>query len=181
MIKITYFVHGTTTDNEKEISTGWLPGELSETGLQQAKELGGIVADKHFDAVFCSDLKRAVDSANLGFGNKYKIIEDSRLRECNYGKLNGASSAIVEPMQQDECIYNKFPEGESYENVKVRIADFLDFLKKNYDGKHIAIVAHQAPQLSLDVLLKGKTWKEALAEDWRKTRSWQPGWDYKLD
>ena len=24
---------------------------------------------------------------------------------------------------------------ESYEDVKVRIADFLEFLKKNYDGK----------------------------------------------
>jgi len=72
----------------------------------------------------------------------------------------------------------KFPEGESYENVKNRIADFLSYLKKDFDGQSIAIVSHKAPQLSLDVLLKGKTWKEAFAEDWRKRKAWQPGWDY---
>jgi broad specificity phosphatase PhoE len=79
------------------------------------------------------------------------------LRECNYGDLNGALSSIVEPMQENECITNRFPNGESYEDVKVRIADFLYFLKTNYDGKSVAIVAHKAPQLALDVLVKGKT------------------------
>ena len=83
-------------------------------------------------------------------------------------------------LAEEECIYNKFPGGESYEDVKARMADFLKFLKENYDGKHVAIVAHKAPQLSLDVLLKGKTWEQALAEDWRKTKSWQPGWEYQL-
>jgi len=34
-IKITYFVHGTTTDNEKEISSGWSDVELSELGIKQ--------------------------------------------------------------------------------------------------------------------------------------------------
>ncbi|OGN08568.1 MAG: hypothetical protein A2750_02080 [Candidatus Yanofskybacteria bacterium RIFCSPHIGHO2_01_FULL_45_42] len=78
-------------------------------------------------------------------------------------------------------ITERFPEGESYEDVKARIADFLKFLKQNYDGKSVAIVAHKAPQLALDVLLKGKTWEEAFAEDWRKTHSWQPGWEYILE
>jgi len=74
-----------------------------------------------------------------------------------------------------------FPNGESYKDVEKRIADFLNFLKKNYDGKHVAIVAHQAPQLALDVLLKGKTWKQAIDEDWRKKKAWQPGWKYILE
>lgn len=180
MIKITYFVHGTTTDNEKEISSGWKDVELSELGIKQSKELKEQTKDKKFDVVFCSDLKRAHDSAKLSWEGIYPIIPDARLRECNYGKLNGASSAIVEPMQEDECILNKFPEGESYEDVKTRISDFLKFLKENYEGKHVAIVGHKAPQLSLDVLLKGKTWKEALRDDWRKIKSWQPGWEYEL-
>ena len=62
--------------------------------------------------------------------------------------------------------------------MEKRIADFLDFIKQNYDGKHIAIVAHQGPQLALEVLLKGKTWKQAINEDWRKEKAWQPGWEY---
>jgi hypothetical protein len=81
---------------------------------------------------------------------------------------------------QDECIEKRFPEGESYEDVKARVALFLEFLKKNNDGQSVAIVGHKAPQLSLDVLIKGKTWKQALAEDWRKTKFWQPGWGYVL-
>ncbi len=180
-IQITYFVHGTTTDNEKNVSSGWADVELSELGVQQSIELKDKLGDKKFDVVFCSDLKRAVDSARLTWGDSVPIIPDARLRECNYGDLNAAPSATVEPMQEEECIEKPFPNGESYEDVKRRVADFLEFLKQNYDGKHVAIVGHKAPQISLDVLLKGKTWKEALATDWRKTHAWQPGWEYILN
>lgn len=180
-VKVTYFVHGTTTDNEKHISSGWKDVELSDLGREQATGLKELTKDKTFDAVFCSDLKRAHDSAKLAWEGVYPIIPDARLRECNYGTLNGASSDIVEPVQEEECIEKPFPEGESFEDVKARVADFLEFLKQNYDGKHVAIVAHKAPQLSLDVLLKGKSWKQALAEDWRKTKAWRPGWEYVVE
>lgn len=179
-VRITYFVHGTTMDNEQHISSGWKDVELSELGKRQGMELREQTKDKKFDVVFCSDLQRAHESARLAWDGIYTIIPDARLRECNYGKLNGASSDVVEPMQEDECIEKPFPDGESYQDVKTRVADFLIFLKQNYDGKHIAIVGHKAPQLALDVLLKNKTWKQALAEDWRKTKSWQPGWEYTL-
>ncbi|HEY9584672.1 MAG TPA: histidine phosphatase family protein [Candidatus Paceibacterota bacterium] len=180
-IHITYFVHGTTVDNENGISSGWSDAELSELGVKQSIDLKETVKDKKFDVIFCSDLKRASKSAELAFGGLAPIISDKRLRECNYGDLNGKESSIVEPMQEDECINNRFPEGESYEDVKARMADFLEMLKKDYDGKSVAIVAHKAPQLSLDVLLKGLTWKEALAGDWRKTKAWKPGWSYVLE
>ncbi|MBI2023544.1 histidine phosphatase family protein [Candidatus Giovannonibacteria bacterium] len=178
-ISITYFVHGTTTDNEKGVSSGWAESELSEMGRTQSEMLKYEVSAKKFDAVFSSDLKRAVDAAKLTFGDQAQILPDKRLRECNYGKFNAQLSSIVEPMQE-KCITEPFPEGESYEDVKKRIADFLEFLKKNYDGKKIAIVAHKAPQLALDVLLKNKTWEQAFAEDWRKTKAWKPGWEYQL-
>ncbi|KKW11578.1 MAG: Phosphoglycerate mutase [Parcubacteria group bacterium GW2011_GWA2_49_9] len=179
-VHITYFVHGTTTDNEDGISSGWKDVELSELGIQQSKELMQKLKDKKFNAVFCSDLKRAVDSAHLAFDGVAPIISDSRLRECNYGVYNGKPSEVVEPMQE-ESITERFPEGESYEDVKRRVADFLGFLKETYDGRHIAVVSHKAPQLSLDVLLKGKTWEQAFAEDWRKTKSWKPGWGYTVN
>lgn len=180
-VKITYFVHGTTTDNEQHLSSGWKDVELSDLGIKQSIELKEQTKDKKFDAVFCSDLKRAVDSAKLTWEGIYPIISDPRLRECNYGDLNGASSDIVEPMQEKECIEKPFPNGESYEDVKARVADFLEFLKQNYNGKHIAIVAHKAPQIAIEVLLNGKTWGQALAEDWRKTKSWKPGWEYVVN
>lgn len=176
-IKITYFPHGTTTDNEKGISSGWSDAELSELGIKQSIDLKDQIKGKVFDVVFCSDLSRAVNSAKLTFEGVVRVIADARLRECNYGKYNAQPSRIVEPMQE-KAISERFPDGESYENVKARISDFLDFLKRNYDGKNVAIVSHKAPQLALEVLLNSKTWEKAFADDWRKTKSWKPGWDY---
>lgn len=178
-VKITYFVHGTSTDNEDGISSGWKDADLSELGVKQAKGLSTQNTD-NFDIVFCSDLTRAVHSANLAFKDRFRVQPDSRLRECNYGDYNGGKTADVEPLQE-KMVTERFPNGESYEDVKARLASFLEDLKKNYDGKHVAIVAHKAPQLALDVLLKGMTWQEAFAGDWRKSDRWQPGWLYSLD
>lgn len=175
-MKITYFVHGTTTDNEKDLSTGWADGELSQLGVEQSKKLGELVADKKFDKVFCSDLKRAIDSARLAFGSKYEIIADRRLREANYGDFTGKSDGFKNNLEQ--YINKPFPNGENYRDAEKRVADFLKEMSQKYSGKHIAIVAHQAPQLALEVLLNGKTWERAMAEDWRRTKSWQPGWEY---
>ena len=182
-VKVTYFVHGTTLDNEAGIATGWLPGELSQLGKQQSRDLAKLIERTEFDAVFCSDLKRAVDSAKLTFGttNPITIISDSRLRECNYGDLNGGKE---EKFKQsiDAHVEKPFPNEESYKDVEIRMREFVDFLRKNYQGKHIAIVAHQAPQLALDVILKGKTWQQAIAGDWRRKtpKEWKPGWEYEL-
>jgi broad specificity phosphatase PhoE len=178
-ISITYFVHSSTIDSEKGLATGWLPGTLSKPGIRQAKELAGLVSHQHFDAVFCSDLKRAIDSAEICFGAKYQVIQDKRLRECNYGDFN-RKSAVGFKNNLGDYIERPFPNGESYKDVGERISGFLDFLKKNYTGKHIAIVAHQAPQLALDVIIKEKTWQQAIEEDWRNKKAWQPGWEYEF-
>ncbi len=175
-----YFVHGTTKDNEIGISSGWSDVELSTLGEKQSIELRSKISEKKFDVIFSSDLKRALRSAQLAFEGMAPIIPDARLRECNYGTFNGRSSEIVEPMQERHIV-EKFLDGESYEDVKGRLDDFIQFLKKNYDGKSVAIVSHQAPQLALDVLIKGKTWEEAFREDWRKKKAWQPGWEYVIE
>lgn len=123
-IKITYFVHGTTTDNEKRFSSGWSDIKLSKLGIQQSKELGPLTEDKNFDVIFTSDLKRAIQSAQLTWGDKYKIIPDARLRECNYGDYNSKSSEMVEPLQE-RSVTTPMPNGESYEMVKERVNDVL--------------------------------------------------------
>ncbi len=177
-VKITYFVHGTTTDNEKGLSSGWSDVGLSELGIKQSLDLKKEVKDRKFDAIFCSDLKRAVDTTNMAFAGLAPIITDQRLRECNYGKLNGQAWVLVEPLCENTG--KRFPGGENYEDVKARISDFLNFLRSNYEERSVAIVAHRAPQLVLDHLLEGKSWEQAFLEDWRKTKSWQPGWEYIL-
>lgn len=176
MIKIFYFVHGTTTDNASKLCSGWKEAMLNDLGREQALNLGNVVREKKikFDMMFTSDLKRAVESSTIAFP-EYEKITDNRLRECNYGYLDGESKNLV---IYEEHIEDKFPNGESLKDVEKRMREFIDFLKENYDGKTIGIVAHRAPQLALEVITKNISWEEANAKDWRKTGDWQPGWEY---
>lgn len=175
-VYIKYFVHGTTTDNSQKLSTGWNEGELSEKGVLQGVELAKTIKDEQFDIVFCSDLKRAVESAKLNFYNReIEIKKDKRLRECNYGDYNGKDGKLANYFTHIE---KPFPNGESLLDVEKRIREFLDFLKAKFDGKRVAIVAHKAPQLAIDKITKGKSWEEALESDWRINHDWKPGWEY---
>ena len=150
-IKIIYFVHGTTTDNIEHKSTGWLPGELSEKGIEQSIKLKEQINLNEIDLVISSDLKRAIDSAENIFKESKEIIHDKRIRECNYGELNGKDSSLV---KYEEHIDIKFPNGESLKDVEERVRDFCNYLLENYDGKTVALVAHKAPQLALEVITK---------------------------
>ncbi len=178
-MNITYFVHGTTTDNELDLATGWADCELSELGIEQAKELRKQAGNPYFDAIFCSDLKRARDTASLAFGEHRLIIEDKRLREANYGDLTQQPSDLVK-QNITQYINTPFPNGESYLDIEKRVSAFLNLLKSKFNDKSVAIVAHQAPQLALDVLIEGKSWEQAFKDDWRHTKAWQPGWHYTV-
>ena len=124
--------------------------------------------------MFTSDLKRAIESSNIAFPSIEKIT-DNRLRECNYGELDGMHKSLV---VYEEHIDNPFPNGEGLKEVEIRITSFINYLKENYDNKTVGIVAHRAPQLALEVITKGISWEEANKNDWRKTGDWQPGWEY---
>lgn len=175
-LKITYLVHGTTTDNENHLATGQASGELSELGKKQAEELPKQIGDKKFDVMFSSDLKRAVDSAKP-FKDLCTLKKDKRLREADYGDFTQKKK----DWDLKNYIEKAFPNGESYKEVEKRIAEFLNYLYKHYNGKHIAIMAHQAPQLAIEVLLEGKTWEQAFKDDWRPKKEWQPCWNYSME
>ena len=180
MIKITYFVHATSIHNEQGLMAGWIPSKLSERGIVQAKNLGSVISVKNYDVVFSSDLARAFQTAKIVFRNVCEIKTDIRLREINYGELNGflISTLIFNSLER---ITVGFPSGECYKDVEKRILNFLTYLKENYIGNTIAIFSHRAPQLALDVILKKKSWAQAFAEDWRLNGTWQPGWEYIIE
>lgn len=179
-MKITYLVHSTTVDNEAGLATGWLPGELSNEGVQRARMLANDMQARRYDAVFCSDLTRAIDSAEIFFGGRFPVFLDWRLRECHYGEFDGAPAKAFKTNREQQYIDTPYPGGESYRDVEQRMRGFLTDVQHLVAGKRIAIVAHQAPQLALDVILKGQTWEHAIANDWRKTGAWQSGWEYEI-
>ena len=178
-MRIMYFVHGTTTDNAAELCSGWKEAMLNDLGKQQAANLGKTSKERgdNFDIIFTSDLKRAIESSNIAFPDVVKVT-DARLRECNYGDLDGKSKNLV---IYEDYINETFPNGESLLDVEKRLRSFVSFIKENYSDKTIGIIAHRAPQLALEVITKGITWEEANANDWRKTGDWQPGWEYNIN
>lgn len=173
---LKYFVHGTTYDNASKKCSGWKQVQLTDLGKEQAANLGKINSDIKFDVIFTSDLIRAIDSANIAFPNVEKI-QDERLRECNYGDLDGMDKNLI---IYEDHIDEPFPNGESLKDVEQRIRSFIDDIKKEYQGKTIGIVAHRAPQLAFEVITKNISWEEANKNDWRKTGDWQPGWEYTI-
>ena len=182
VLKITYYVHGTTKDNEEKLASGHHDVELSKKGIKESKELKDKVKNKEFAVVFTSDLKRAVDSAKLIWGDELKTIQDPRLRECNYGVLTqGTKDAFKEWEKHHDPIKEPYPTGESFTDVERRLALFLNDTYNKYKGKRIAIIAHRYPQLAIEVLTQGKSWQHACEDDWRLTKSWQPGWEYEMD
>lgn len=174
-MEIMYFVHGTTFDNAESKCSGWKQVKLNELGKEQAIKLGKNT-NFDFDIIFTSDLIRAIDSANLAFPSIPKI-QDARLRECNYGKYDGEDKKFV---VYEEHILYPFEDGESLKDVEKRMRSFVDYLKENYSNKKIGIVSHRAPQLALDVITKEISWEEAIQNDWRKSKNWQPGWKYVI-
>jgi len=171
-----YFVaHGTTTDNEAEIASGWKDVGLSKLGEDQARQVVEHVNSLKFDFICCSDLKRATDTVKLAFGSKYPVITDNRLRELNYGDFNGKPNSEV-GWRKSKYITESFPNGESYEQAMVRLHSFYNELKQKYPNKNVLVVGHRATQFGLDTLILGKTLDECLAAPFR----WQPYWEYHL-
>ena len=122
MLEITYFVHGTTTDNELGIASGHSDVGLSELGFRQSNELREKLKGKQFDLVVSSDLLRARQTAKIVFPNQ-TIEFDSRLKECDYGSLTGSKASQFD---LNEYVEKPFPKGESYLNVEERVKSLLE-------------------------------------------------------
>ncbi|MFJ3941838.1 histidine phosphatase family protein [Streptomyces parvus] len=175
-IRLIYETHATTTDNEAGIATGWLPGVLSPTGRRQAQELGDRRRNDGIAAVFTSDLHRAVDTARIAFeGTTVPIHHDARLRECNYGRLNGRPQAALASLRSRH-IDEPFPGGQSYREVLAATEDFLIDLRTRWDGSRILLIAHSANRWALDCLLTGTDLEDLVQAPAR----WQPGWEYTV-
>ena len=175
MIIIIFEAHGTTFDNENHLSSGHFDVELSPLGEQQAKQLGERYKGQDFDTIFCSDLQRSYKTAEIAFNDKFPIIKDRRLRECDYGDLTQHPSDEVDPAKV-EYIPIPFPNGESYEQTAIRMKSFLDDLRKNYEGKRVMIIGHRATQYGLEHLINGVDLKTLVITPFK----WQPGWVYRF-
>ena len=175
-VAIVFETHSTSTDNERWIASGWLDGELSPLGRRQAQELGERHADDELSAVFVSDLARAADTARIAFAaSGIPIFHDWRLRECNYGLLNGTAVAQLEA-ERAQHVVDPYSGGESYVDVVARVRSFLQDLPARFENRRVAVIGHSATKWALDHILEGTPLEELVEGSFR----WQPGWRYTL-
>ena len=124
--------------------------------------------------VFASDSRRAAETAEIAFrGTSIPIFLDWRLRECDYGDLNGAPAERV-GAEVKSHIDDPFPGGESYRDVVARVARFLDDLLACWDDQRIVVIGHAATRWSLQHLVDGEELGEVVGAQF----DWQPGWEY---
>ena len=173
-LDLIFETHATSFDNEAGLASGWFDVDLSPLGEEQARELGHRRRGDELAAVVCSDLRRAVRTAEMAFHDRdVPIIREPRLRECNYGALTRRPSVEIEA-QRVERISHAFPDGESYEAVTTRVAAWLDEAIRDFDGRRIVVIGHRATFYSLQYLLAAIPLRDAIAAPW----AWQPGWAY---
>jgi broad specificity phosphatase PhoE len=169
---ITFENHSTSTDNEAGRASGWSDPSLSQTGREQARELG-LRRRGTVDVVFCSDLRRAVETAEIAFDDSVAVHPDARLREYDYGQMAGSPPELIH-RERVHRIHEPFPGGESFADVVVRVAAFLDDLRGSHTSSRVLIIGHVGTHAALDHLLLGVPLREAA----KKTFKWQPGWEY---
>jgi broad specificity phosphatase PhoE/GNAT superfamily N-acetyltransferase len=173
---VVYETHATTLDNEAGIATGWQPGELSARGVENARELGRRRRDDGLDLVVSSDLHRAVQTVEVAFdGSPVPRRTDRRLRECDFGDLNGAPVQVVHA-ERPRRIDQPYPGGQSYREVTAGVHALLEELRRELPDGRVLLVGHAATRHALDHLLTGRPLETAVVAPF----AWQPGWEYVL-
>jgi broad specificity phosphatase PhoE/RimJ/RimL family protein N-acetyltransferase len=175
-VTIVYETHSITTDNEAGIATGWLPGELSPRGRALAADLGVRRRDDGIAAVFTSDLRRAVQTAEIAFtASGVPIYQDARLRECDYGDWNGMPVTRL-AAERSRHIDVPWPGGQSYRQVVDQTRDFLRDLTAALDGARVLVIAHSANRWALDLLIGGVALEDSVDAPFE----WREGWYYTV-
>ena len=175
--EIVFETHSWSTDNDRAVATGWLPGRLSARGRELAAELGARRRDDRLAAVFCSDLRRAAETAEIAFADtKIPILYDWRLRECDYGSANGRPAAEVHEHRAAQ-LDRPYPGGESWRQAVARVTKVLPDLAGRWDGRRVLVIGHVATRWALDHALAGVPLEELVAADF----GWREGWEYRLD
>ena len=141
---VIYFVrHGETEWNKKKILQGHKDSPLTLKGKKNAENLGKTLEKKKIEVIYTSDLGRCVQTAEII--NKYlkvKLVKTKKLRERNFGYLNGKSETEIKRKLNLSDPDEEAPNGESFNQLENRIINFLKLLNKK-KLKRALIITHE--------------------------------------
>lgn len=146
MIYLYITRHGMTLWNELGKLQGHSDSPLTKQGKEDAQRLSKVMEQYPIDIIYSSPLNRAYDTAKLIFPNR-EIIKDDRLKEMSFGNAEGR--LIKELLNEKEYdnlwnhpeLFDRFENGESYQEVYDRLIDFLNDIKQNNE-QHVFITIH---------------------------------------
>ncbi|MEA2701759.1 MAG: isoleucyl-tRNA synthetase [Candidatus Parcubacteria bacterium] len=141
------------------------PVHLTEEGKEQVKKAAGSLKEKNIDLIVTSPYVRTRETADivakeLGLAPQ-QVIEEGAIAEYNHGVFNGR------PLKEFFEIYPDTPEGdlsrfyqgpdggESINDVRKRVGDFLYSLEEKYQSKNILIISHGEPLWALYAVVEG--------------------------
>jgi len=164
-MKLIIVRHGETNENVQRIVQGQGFGTLSERGKEQAKKLGERLKKEKIDVIFCSDLKRARNTAKeiIKFHPKVPVHYTKALRERSFTVLEGKSGDVYRAAAEKEGMPRylyRSPGGENFPDMKARIMPFFEKVCREYNGKKVLFVTHGGVIKVILGAILGKDWKE---------------------
>lgn len=144
--------HGATTLSAEDRFAGSTDVALSEEGRQQALRLGARLADEAIGAVYCSPMRRTIETAAL-IADPHKLSPVTRpgLREIDHGHWEGLTRQDVESRFHDEYArweqdpFTVAPErGECGVDVMARALPVIREIVEAHPGQNILVVSHKA-------------------------------------
>ena len=164
MSRLLLVRHGETELNSAERYWGHSDVKLSPLGLRQAERLRDRLAIERIDAVYSSDLQRALATAKIiASRHQLDVITCAELREINFGKLEGLNFEEISQLFPDfaakwrvqRSTNIEFPGGESLDQLNKRVRNFVGRLKKRKADETVLVVAHAGVLRSLICQLMG--------------------------
>ncbi len=146
MTRLLLIRHAEPEDDVRGRCYGRLDIGLSPTGLAGAKRLAESLRDVELERVYASPRRRAVQTAAALGGTP--VVED-RLRELDFGELEGRTYDEIEREQptlfrqwMETPTLVRFPGGESYAELRKRVAAAVDDVVAAHSGRTVALVSH---------------------------------------
>ena len=152
MTKVIFIRHGQTEWNVTGRYQGQSDVKLTEEGKKQAEKLADNFPVAKVDAIYASDLCRAMVTAETiaaKFG--LKVQAEPAFRELSFGDWEGLTyQQIVDKWEEAMANFLQHPDvleipgGESFPAVQQRAMKRLNELIEKHDGQTIVVVAHGA-------------------------------------
>jgi broad specificity phosphatase PhoE len=149
MLHLMLVRHGETDWNAQRRYQGQSDVPLSVLGRRQAELVAGRLAGKEINAMYASDLKRALDTARvIAEKSGLKVFPEPRLRELKFGVLEGLTFDEAQERYPDMIAawlddFNRPPDGaETIDLFNTRCVSLLDDLKGKHDEQVVLLVAH---------------------------------------